>query len=390
MGGEKFYSRPQENLGHEVVESHQLKFNWLYTLRSSLERRRVEVMALFLLFLLPFITFLLLKIPFPFNGETEHNPEYQNLTWDLNRGLINYQPTLLPKSKTYKIYNLDTERLVFEFSDPFAFKADKVGNIVYFSDNGFNKIYMWDTDMDKINEFADLGSIKNKYQITDEPTLMEIKIFDDYLYLTFGEYMKMGSVVRINLRTASDTEVISNIRNPSVLFYRDKYWIIGGEGDACWSTGVFYLHSIDSGITRKLAEYEYSCGTGQSFIGLDNKNRLLFARHVQVISDNPDEDGVIENIQAVPVDSPETIVDVISKNDIPKGIKYAFLDENGNNIYLEGNKNYSYNLATGSLLESNEAFKEIQRQQFPRNEWYDSQENFRKLNLGNKYLLRID
>jgi len=165
-----------------------------------------------------------------------------------------------------------------------------------------------------------LFTLTNDYSI-----IGSLHIIDNTLYFAEGGYLVRGKLYAINLNDPSHSiSSISEGRNQYIVKAYDRYWVVGGEGDACWGQRDYSLFDIKTKQVTFIATAENNCGNGTSFLGITNLNRFVISgyKSTELESDNsyPTGPAQYEYIDSIPLENPNNRIGLIAKQNMPKNI----------------------------------------------------------------------
>jgi len=180
-----------------------------------------------------------------------------------------------------------------------------------------------------------------------------LSILNDTLYISFGGQFAEGKMYWTKLPTLNSPKELISMPNPQISFVHKRYWIIGGEGDACWHEGYYapfdpFTHTIGPIITT-----HEGCKTGgEAFVGIDKQGRVIVAQHpiqpelfqVKTLYDAPS----FSRIVAIEPHTLERKV-LLSKEKMPDNIVEIHFDSNRESLLLMGPKIYAYDIGQNKL-----------------------------------------
>jgi hypothetical protein len=116
----------------------------------------------------------------------------------------------------------------------------------------------------------------------------------------------------------------------NIEYRQGKYWLVGGEGDACWS---ITNHALFDPTTKK-AEHIFTstvgCFEGEELIDFDSQKRMIVANHRDLDASSSAQTQVYTYVKAIPIDSPNTSEYLLSEENMPTNIyDLGFASESG-------------------------------------------------------------
>ncbi|MCL5073814.1 MAG: hypothetical protein M1308_23415, partial [Actinobacteria bacterium] len=174
-----------------------------------------------------------------------------------------------------------------------------------------------------------------------------MQVIDNTLYFSLGGYLKDGVVFWLDLPPAKKPQKLISARNGSIAKLRNWYFVIGGEGDSCWSEQDFYLLDIKNKTVKKVTSAKYGCNQGEESLGLTNEGKMIMAYHGSN-GDDPYK-GDYEYISTIDILNPENKKMIISRDKMPDKISWLLYSEDRNQLLLIGPAVYLYDV-TGDLL----------------------------------------
>lgn len=194
--------------------------------------------------------------------------------------------------------------------------------------------------------YEDIGDNDNYISVTD------VQVIDDTLYFSTGGYLVKGATYWIDLpikSTPIKPNKLTDSRNASIRFMNNRYWIIGGEGDACWGQQDYYLLDTELKNLVSVAESFTGCNDGLEFIGIDKDERFIMADHSGFEFGRVDK-GAYNYLLAIPLQNINNKQVVLSKTSTPKNIRDINFSEVDNSVVLLGDALYIFDLTKDELI----------------------------------------
>lgn len=176
----------------------------------------------------------------------------------------------------------------------------------------------------------------------DANEVTDFQIIDDTLYFSLGGYLRSGGILWVRLPPVTKPQLLTKSRNAELVNWKGKTWLVGGEGDACWSKTGFSLVDLSTKKATEIATSIKGCAAGEKLIDLDKRNRVIMAYHTAGEDNGDDNNGVYQYIKAVSLANPTITEEIISKQNMPDGITDIKYDANADKLYLYGKSIYEY------------------------------------------------
>ncbi len=154
-----------------------------------------------------------------------------------------------------------------------------------------------------------------------------LKIIDGDLYFFLGGYLQKGAIFYTNLNNISEMQKIMEGANPSIEEIEGKYWIKGGEGDACWSYQEYHSFDIKSKQSEPVYSYDSGCSEGEQMITIE-KNRFILGHYSNDNNQWQTHDRKIEYVYSIGFDDPSQENVLISGDQMPGFSPYVFYHKN--------------------------------------------------------------
>lgn len=260
----------------------------------------------------------------------------------------------------------NTEEL-FAISNDALFEIVRWNNLLIFSDGGQDdnnyppdiqiKVHNIDTGKTTVifNSKENAGQFNDIKRFPD--SLGGLQVIGDTLYFSLGGYLKEGAVFWLDLPPSGKPQKLIAARNGSISKLRDWYFVIGGEGDSCWSERDFYLLDIKTKGTRKVAASKSGCNLGEESLGLSRDGEMIMAYHGSG-GDNPYQ-GDYEYIAIMDILNTSIKRMAITREQMPAKVNNILYSEDRDQLLLIGSSFYLYDLAGGQLNKIADSPKEI-------------------------------
>jgi hypothetical protein len=207
----------------------------------------------------------------------------------------------------------------------------------------------------------------------------DMQVIDNTLFFSFGGYLAPGATFWVDLPPYVKPQKLAESRNPRIMYWKNRYWLIGGEGDACFRVVDFSLVDLASKKVTHVATSREGCVEGEEYIAIDKRDRMILAYHTP---DNrfyeDDEIGVYQYVIAVPLSNPSVKEGVIAKQDMPAEINFIDYFEDSDQLFLIGKKEeYLYDFSSKIIKKSETPLPPIPLDSF-RVEYETSKDNRKK------------
>lgn len=283
-------------------------------------------------------TFLLLK-----SQKTQRNQEVS----------IPTTPSVTQPPQVYRSKNLVLKR-----------KTDQGWDTLYtFPESGDQRIIRWNDMLfygnsgygSKVELFShDLQTGVTETVFEKETTrqyISDLQVIDKTLFFSIGGYLAGGATYWLNLPPSGTPKQLTESSNGKIEKMNNRYWIIGGEGDACWGVTNYSLIDLNTKIVTPVATSTSGCYEGEEYIDIDKRDRMLLSFHTPDFggSDGKPDEGIYQYVIAVPLSNPKAKAGVISKQDMPVGITDIKYFENKDSLILSGKGLYVFDFETNKL-----------------------------------------
>lgn len=180
--------------------------------------------------------------------------------------------------------------------------------------------------------------------------ISDMQIIDNTLFFSLGGYLAPGGIFWMDLPPSAKPQKLIDSSNARIKHWKDRYWIIGGEGDACWGFTNYSLLDLSSKKVSHIASSSSGCKDGEEYVDIDKRDRMILAFHTPDFG-NPQNgpDGVYQYVTAVPLAKPSVKEVVITKQDMPKEITSVSYIADLDQLVLSGEENYLFDFLTNSL-----------------------------------------
>ncbi len=182
----------------------------------------------------------------------------------------------------------------------------------------------------------------------------DMQIIENTLFFSLGGYLMPGGTYWVGLPVFSKPQKLTDSSNAHIAYWKDRYWVIEGEGDSCWRWNRYSLLNPTSKKISPIASSKVGCQEGEEYIAIDIRNRMILSYHTPIFDSDWWGDRDVGNYQyiiAVPLINPSEKEGVIAKQDMPKDITEVNYLKDSDQLLLTGTKNYVFDFATNTLTE---------------------------------------
>ncbi len=212
-----------------------------------------------------------------------------------------------------------------------------------------NNIQIWKYNLDTEEAHLVFEYKNTSYDFSD------LIVIDNNLFFSLGGYLLKGRVYALNLPNGQ-AQIIANAQNSSIQKREDnRYWLVGGEGDACWSEGYQSVLNPNTKKVSHILTTSFGCGGGEEYLGQDMASDELLTAYSVTDNDGlpakkPEELGY-KYVMAIPISNPKAKHFLVTKADMPQFIKSIKYFPNQNSLLLTGpNAVYSLDLKSKKLV----------------------------------------
>ncbi len=217
--------------------------------------------------------------------------------------------------------------------------------------NRSTSIHGYNLTTEKNVVIYDVSLHKSDFKTRAPNEVSDMQVINNTLYFSLGGYLTNGGIFWLDLPFTDNPlpHKLIDSANAKIIQWENKSWILGGSGDACWGITDFSLVDLSTKTVSHIAKSTTGCIEGEEYVGIDKKNRMILAFHT------PDREGgtvdkgtkgIYQYILAVPLANPEASESIVSKQDMPQDITAVKYSKDMDKLYLLGNENYLYDLAT--------------------------------------------
>lgn len=201
----------------------------------------------------------------------------------------------------------------------------------------------------EIKSVYDQGSRSDFQSGRNNRYVSDMQVLDGSLFFSIGGYMTSGATFWM-ATSSGQLQKLAGGANGRVKYMDDRYWLISGEGDACWSSIDYSLINMSTKGITEVASSVSGCMEGYEYVGVDKRNRMILAFHSPGAGDGgSDSNGIYQYVIARPLNNPQKKIDVITKQEMPKEITSISYSLDTDQLILSGESNYSYDFPTRKI-----------------------------------------
>lgn len=238
--------------------------------------------------------------------------------------------------------NLETEHHIILWGHYLFFDAFQPGQEI-------DTVYRYNLTTGKKDAVYTVDSNK-----THQRSVTNMQLFENSLFFTTSGYLAGSDIFWLATPEASIQKLnYSEKYGLGKIIYdqiHNRYWLTGGEGDSCWGTENFALLDMKSKRVTPVITTSEGCSSGESFVALDNQDRMLVSYHQTKEGALSPNEQVFLSLVAIPIASPSHKYTLLDKVSMPKqtyAIKYS---SEGGQLALAGETGlYIYHLDSGQL-----------------------------------------
>lgn len=234
----------------------------------------------------------------------------------------------------------------------------KWNNFLFYEDPSSQKIISHDitTGETKAIHDAKTSGIKSRLSYGDyEPTIREVRLVNDILFFSVGVpgegFTSDGATYALDLPPKANPQKLIDFPG-EVKKIGNNYFIVRMDGgENCGGRGTYATVDIATKRALKITETRFGCQSGEEFIDVDKKARLIVAYHNGTDMGAPDfgDLGIYDYVLAISLANPFLKEGLIAKQDMPQGITSIKYLEDRNQLLLVGKTAYIFDLVTNKL-----------------------------------------
>lgn len=199
-------------------------------------------------------------------------------------------------------------------------------------------------DQESRNDFE---SGRNNRYVSD------MQVINNTLFFSIGGYLTSGATFWMVLPPTGQPQKLTGGANGRIQYWKDRYWLINGEGDACWGSTSYSLIDLTTKKVTEIATSTSGCFEGEEFVDIDKRNKMILAFHTAGTGEGGDQgNGIYQYVVAVPLNNPTVKEGVIAKQDMPEGITSVVYLPDTDILLLTGKEKYFFNFLSKAITKT--------------------------------------
>lgn len=181
-----------------------------------------------------------------------------------------------------------------------------------------------------------------------------LRVVRDKLYFTLDGYLTQGGFFSINLTDATPAASLI-FKEPVRLTNIDNHeLLVNGFGDGCGGSATYWTIDLATNSRTKIIDSHLGCNTGEEFLGVDQKDRVVIGIHEVSKNDSGENvfpDQIYRSLWVMPLSDLASKSAVLAPDLMPEGITSAQFFSDLDEVFLEGNRaKFRFNIADLSLV----------------------------------------
>lgn len=226
---------------------------------------------------------------------------------------------------------------------------------IFYTDNidGSIQIQGYNFQTEEIQTIYDLRKDTYFSERGHQPyTTSDMQIIDNTLYFSLGGYMAYGATFWISLPPTGQPQMLADGANSRIVYLKNNYLLVSGEGDGCWSMSDYSLLDLPSKMATEIASSKSGCVEGEEYIDIDKLERMIMAFHTAGTEEGENGKGKYKYVVAIPLTNPSSIEEIITEENMPNNIGKIIYLENTNQLLLIGTENYLYDFSSKQITKT--------------------------------------
>lgn len=187
------------------------------------------------------------------------------------------------------------------------------------------------------------GGRNNRY-------VSDLQAINNTLFFSIGGYLTSGASFYQPLPPIGQPQKLAVGANGRIQYWKNHYWIINGEGDACWGTSSYSLIDLASKKVTPIATSTSGCYEGEEFVDIDKREKMIMAFHTAGSGEGGEGgSGIYQYVIAIPLTNPTAKEGIIAKQDMPSGITSVVYLTNSDQLLLVGKEKYLFDFSSKSI-----------------------------------------
>lgn len=196
------------------------------------------------------------------------------------------------------------------------------------------------------------GEVETVYQEQNTRRYLDsLQIIDDTLYFSVAGYLAGSDMFWMDSPTGDVQKInysadlgISDIENRG-----GRYWLAGGEGDACWSVTNHGLFDPATKTAKHVLTSFAGCFEGEELIDFDSQERMIVAYHRDLDASSSAQTQVYTYIKTTPIDNPSSPEYLLSEQEMPTNVYDLDYASESGQLALVGKSVHLFDIASRKL-----------------------------------------
>lgn len=194
------------------------------------------------------------------------------------------------------------------------------------------------------NDFE--GGGNNRY-------VSDMQVLNNTLFFSIGGYLTSGATFWMTLPPIGQPQKLTDGANGKIQYWKDRYWLINGEGDACWGETSYSLIDLTTKKVTEIASSSPGCNEGEEYVDIDKRNRMIMAFHTADSGEGGYRgNGIYQYVVAIPLNNPSAKEGIIAKQDMPAGITSVVYLADTDQLLLVGKEKYMYDFSSKAITKT--------------------------------------
>jgi hypothetical protein len=260
--------------------------------------------------------------------------------------------------KTINLYRTEAGNPILVFSLPFSEREPiiKWNNWLIYEEN--KDIYRYNIDtykkdllIDTHELFADKDeNVRDDYNYVDDVQISDLTIIENDLYVSYSMYLNKPGTYWISLEEPSSPQKLYDSRNAVIRHIYERYWLIGGEGDACWHQSDYSLLDPENKTIQYTLEYGNpdTCFIGEDVLLITNDDQII----TEVYTGRENTSGQqLTSLRSASVTDTSQTINLIDLTTISPPLLNCIVDESTESIYCSSTSTlYRFELTSRALV----------------------------------------
>lgn len=235
------------------------------------------------------------------------------------------------------------------------------GDYIFYGSGNYTsnvQVFSFNLKTDETKTIYDLKS-RNDFGIgSKDRYISDMQVLNKTLFFSVGGYLMSGATFYVPLPPSNPPLKLADSANGKIVFMKNRYWIISGEGDSCWGTTHYSLLDLMTKQVTDVATSNVGCIEGEEYVDIDKRDRMILAFHTSDTGfSSKESNGIYQYVIAVPLSNPAIKEGVIAKQNMPSGITSVSYIQDKDQLILSGEENYLFDFSSQSLVKTSETPK---------------------------------